>query len=76
MMQISAQVPAEMTLMARTDIIGQYTVELYRKDTGFFEVHYGAERGIFANLKNALNNYNQCCLHAETAAGWHDADEE
>lgn len=57
--------------LASAAIKGQYHVELYQLDNGY-AVGYGDEWNEFNTVKEALNNYNQCNLHAETCAGFHD----
>lgn len=57
-------------ILAYTSVTGQYEVRLLEKEDSY-RVEYGAEATEFMSLKQALNNYNQCVLHAETCAGFH-----
>lgn len=57
--------------LATTIISGQYEVKLIEKPDSY-RVEYGADAVELMSLKQALNRYNQCVLHAETCAGFHD----
>lgn len=57
--------------LASAVIKGQHPVELYELDKGF-AVGYGHHWAEYSTIKEALNDYNQCNLHAETSAGFHD----
>lgn len=59
-------------ILASSCIKGQYPVELYELDCKMFAVGYGSEWAEFDTINEALNNYNQCNLHAETCAGFHN----
>lgn len=61
---------ATIKVLASTSVTGQYEVKLLEKKDSY-RVEYGAEASEFMSLKQALNNYNQCVLHAETCAGFH-----
>ncbi len=55
----------------RTAVRDQYSVSLYETTSGYL-VAYGAQETEYTELKDALNGFNQCCLHAEKCAGLHD----
>ena len=57
--------------LATTIISGQYEVKLIEKPDSY-RVEYGTDAVELMSLKQALNRYNQCVLHAETCAGFHD----
>ena len=62
----------ELIELIRTAVRGQYDVVLYGTKTGGYRVVYGEDAEMYQDHKAALNHYNQCCLHAETCAGFHD----
>lgn len=57
--------------LASSVIKGQMPVEIYEITEGF-AVGYGEEWREYTTMKEAVNGYNQCQLHAETCAGWHE----
>lgn len=58
-------------VIARSFVAGQCDVELQEVDDSYC-VMYGLQNSTYMDIKYALNNYNQCVLHQETCAGWHD----
>lgn len=62
--------------LMRTRIQGQHSITLSQYVGKFgltnYLVEYGEEENHYDDIDDALNRYNQCCLHAETCAGFHD----
>ena len=61
-------------VIARSFVIGQCDVEL-QELTHSYNVMYGLQNTEYMDMKSALNGYNQCVLHQETCAGWHEFEE-